>query len=119
MKSHNDTYISCPFNQGHKMPSKRLPWHLVKCKSRADREKAGLKSYHCRHNYLHIYLTEKELHACEAACGLKEIDVHQERIRKQKELNQGMLNEDTLNEWDPLNTVMNAYRADQQSDPRK
>merc|ERR1712139_348418 len=112
--------ITCPYHTGHRMPSKRLPWHLVKCKSKMDRERAGLPSFHCRNNYLHIFLKEEDLLNHEQVCGREAERAADERVEEQKEINQGLLTETAEDQDDPaLKSLMTAYRADQQDNPRR
>ena len=72
MRNFNDPTVECPYNKGHKMPAPRLQWHLVKCKSKQERQQAGLLDYHCKYNFMHIFFTQEELDShlveCEQNC---------------------------------------------------
>ena len=74
MKRFNDEQVVCPFDDKHKMPKQRLQWHIVKCKAKIERDRQGLPTYHCRHNYHHIYFAKEELEAHEADCDFKPIE---------------------------------------------
>ncbi len=75
MRRFDDPSVICPFDKNHKMPSARLPWHIVRCNAHKSRQEQGLPIYHCRHNYSHIYLEKEELVAHESECsfGKKEV----------------------------------------------
>ena len=64
----NTSFVSCPYNQHHKMPARRLIYHLVKCKSRQERLSLGLPDFHCKYNYNHISFTQEELLNHEKTC---------------------------------------------------
>ena len=69
MRRFDDEQVICPFDKQHKMPSARLQWHLVKCRSKLEREQQGLPTYHCKFHYMHIFFDKEELHTHEADCA--------------------------------------------------
>ena len=60
MRRYDDPYISCPIDPQHRMPSLRLQWHFTKCKKKYLDQNPGKSVYHCRHDYMHIYLDEEK-----------------------------------------------------------
>lgn len=68
MRNHQDPFVTCPYDKAHKMPAKRLQWHFAKCKAKQERFDLGLPDFHCRHNWMHIFLSEDELKAHELDC---------------------------------------------------
>jgi hypothetical protein len=50
------------------MPSLRLQWHLARCPAKKNREREGLPTFHCKHNYLHIFFEQTTLFEHEANC---------------------------------------------------
>jgi hypothetical protein len=65
MRHFDDPFISCPLNNQHRMPSLKLQWHLAKCKKQFWEKYPGRTIYHCKYNYLHIYLDKSEILAHE------------------------------------------------------
>lgn len=105
------------------MPSHRLQWHLVKCKTRRDRQNAGLKEYHCKHNYMHILLTQDELQKHEEECNKEQEKKEQENIRQGKILNWGLKGEkeEGVNDdsWQEVEKAMETYREGQNEDKKR
>ena len=69
MKSFDDEMIVCPFNEAHRMPKPKLQWHVPKCKDKIARDQQGLPTYHCKHNWYHIFFTDEEHLMHEADCA--------------------------------------------------
>ena len=115
MKSFDDPQVCCPYDKNHKMPYPRLQWHLVKCKSKLERQKLGLDEFHCKFNYMHIFFSKDELNEHQANCELKVNAKIDERLQVQKEINDNM----EKGEDAPKNDLLfNAYRESQGEDCR-
>ena len=69
MRSFSSPEATCPFNKAHKMPQPRFIWHITRCKARKERLERGLKEYHCKHNWNHIFLTPEDHEVHEKICG--------------------------------------------------
>ena len=105
-KGITDEMVTCPYNKGHRMPSMKLKWHLVKCKAKKERDELGLAEYHCKMNWMHIFFTKEELLEHEAECELACEARRQEKIAEQLEMNQKLLLPTENAE------VLKEYRAD-------
>lgn len=68
MRRFDDPYIACPFDEKHRMPKPRLIWHLKRCSAMRMRKQLGLPIFHCKWNYLHIYLEMDSLKEHEQDC---------------------------------------------------
>eukprot|EP00742_Colponemidia_sp_Colp-10_P008596 GILJ01009320.1.p1 GENE.GILJ01009320.1~~GILJ01009320.1.p1 ORF type:complete len:574 (-),score=64.93 GILJ01009320.1:155-1876(-) len=74
-------YAQCPFNDNHKMPQRRLQYHLVKC---PDRKLRG-DMVCCPHNRSHIILrTELDSHIRECPEKPQQVMKPEELEREQK-----------------------------------
>ena len=66
MRKFTDPWVHCPFDATHRLPKPRLVWHLSKCPARQALKDKGVPVYHCKNNYLHVFMEEDKLKAHEA-----------------------------------------------------
>lgn len=58
------TYIQCPLDPAHRMPSHRLQWHLLNRCKRAKQHQL----YHCPYDFSHCFLTQSDLNEHSKLC---------------------------------------------------
>lgn len=109
-------FILCPFDKNHKMPRRRLVWHLARCKTRAKHLEDGKPVFHCRYNHMHIYFEEADLKSHEETCEQNEHRKNRERQEHQQMINRGIAGE---LEDSQQQRAMELYREGQAADPRR
>jgi hypothetical protein len=71
MLSYTDHKVHCPFDHQHIIPLPSAPFHITKCKDKYLSQNPGKVVYHCRWNYMHIFLEKEKLQAHETALVCK------------------------------------------------
>ena len=61
MRKFTDPWVYCPFDATHRLPKPRLVWHLDKCPARQVLKDKGVPVFHCKNNYLHIFMEQEKL----------------------------------------------------------
>lgn len=71
MNHYDDIKVRCPFEREHILPMLRVQYHCVKCEQKYLNANPGKKVYHCKYNYMHIFLDEEKLKSHQSALVCK------------------------------------------------
>lgn len=70
MHCYTDAKYHCPFYPEHIIPLNSVNYHCNKCEVKYLTEKPGRQVFHCKHNYMHIFLKQEQwqAHQSSAVC---------------------------------------------------
>ena len=70
MHHYDQAKVRCPFYREHILPLNTASYHCHKCEAKYLAEKPGHRVYHCKYNYMHIFLSETAhaAHETSAVC---------------------------------------------------
>lgn len=81
MRQSTDPTVKCVYFKEHLMPLTTASYHFSKCKIKYLEENPGKQVYHCKHNFMHIFLDEASLKAHETTAVCKKDEMGQTLVK--------------------------------------